>query len=93
MIFLPPSEIPRLGDHRRRFEILVELGEADHEIGNDIERNMIGGDGPVQARRFGAEIDSKMVVGAALGADLQPLTTPCKLTATEDEQTGVVVVR
>ena len=53
------EEIPRLGDHRRRLELLVKFRQADHQVGNDIERNMVGGHGPVQAGRLGAEIDAE----------------------------------
>jgi hypothetical protein len=35
--------IPGLGDHRRRLEIPSKLRETYHQIGDDVERNPVGG--------------------------------------------------
>ena len=34
--------VPRFGNHRRRFKLFIKLRQADHQIGDDIERHVIG---------------------------------------------------
>jgi hypothetical protein len=59
-------EIPVFGDDGCGLEIFVEFGEADHKVGDHVKRNVIGGEGPVQTRRLGAQINPEIVVGDPL---------------------------
>ena len=58
------EDIPRLCDHRRGFELLIELRQSDHHVGNDIEGDMIRRQRPVEAGRLGAKVDAKKLIGA-----------------------------
>ena len=58
-------DIPGFGDHRRWLEILIKFGQPDHQIGDDVEGDMIGGQGPIEAGGFGGKIDTEMIIGAA----------------------------
>src|SRR5262249_318923 len=54
------EDIPRLGDYRRRLELFVKLSQPDHQIGDDVERDMVRRQRPVETGRLGAEIDAKI---------------------------------
>ena len=53
------DDIPRLGDHRSRFELLVKFRQPDHQVGNDVEGDMVRRQRPVETGRLGAEIDAE----------------------------------
>src|SRR5437764_4764805 len=67
------QNVPRFGNDRRRLQRLIKLGQANHQVGDDVERNVIGGEGPVETRRFGADIDAEMVVGPGLSRLIVPV--------------------
>src|SRR5689334_19858149 len=58
-LFPAVENIPRFCDHRGRLEILVELRKPDHQIGNDVERDVIRRWRPVETGRLGAEIHAE----------------------------------
>src|SRR5262249_17710266 len=73
------EHVPGLRDDRRRFQIFVELGEADHEIRDHVEGDVIGRERPVEAGRFGAQIDPKgFAVGASGGAVTRGESEKCE---------------
>ena len=73
-IFSPAFQnLPRFGNHRRRLELLIKFGQPDHQIGDDVEGNMIGGQGPIEARGFGGEVDTEMVIRAARNRPIIPV--------------------
>ena len=60
------EHIPGFGDNGGRLQFFVEFRQADHQIGDDVKGYVIGGQRPIQARRFGAEIDAEVIIRAAL---------------------------
>jgi len=60
--------VPGLGYDRSRPQVLIELGQTNHQIRNHVERDMVGRDRPVKTGRFSTEIDSEMSVAVTLGS-------------------------
>src|SRR5262249_19533655 len=54
------ENIPRLSDNRRGLQLLIELGETDHQVGDNVERDMVGRQRPVETGRLRAEIDPEI---------------------------------
>ena len=66
--FFPSIEdLPGGGDDRDGFEFVVEFREADHEIGDHVERDMVRRQGPVETRRLGAQVRAKNILAVRRG--------------------------
>ena len=61
------EDLPGFRRHRDRLEAAVELGEPDHEVGNDVKRDMVRRQRPVQTGGLGADVDAKDFLPGSFG--------------------------
>ena len=73
------EDIPRLGDDRSWFELLVKFRQPDHQVGNDVEGDMVRRQRPVETGRLRAEIDGQSPIAQGFA----PWTEPEQLVYTE----------
>src|SRR3972149_9888993 len=59
--------IGRYSPTRRARRVYVELRQTHHQVGDDVERDMVRGQRPIEARGFCAQVDAESFWIAAWG--------------------------
>jgi hypothetical protein len=63
----PLQDIPGPGDNGRRFQLFVELCEAHHEIGDDVEGDVIRSQRPIQTGGLCPQVNAEDFIAATRG--------------------------